>query len=270
MPRYVVIGVLAVVGLVPPVSAMTYTASAVPRSCPPSPDAGAIGLAVAPRSVTPGRTVHFQIDNSRAPTLTYGADYSIQECVVGVWKLAPFSPTVFTRQLIQQRPSRGRWWRVRIPTTTAIGKYRVRKTVSAGRRTRWLYGEFAVVADLNTSQARVLLNPLGKLSRLDGAPHVWKFHGTLGVRTVEISVGWVACKAGLGPMIHKYVTEGRGRATITILEKAQEIPPGTRCFRSRGTRELRVRLGQRIERVKIYDGSSSPPMLRYSGRRSDP
>jgi hypothetical protein len=143
---YVTIGVLAAVGLMSAASPTTDSANGVPRSCAPSPNAGVVRLVVAPGSVVAGQAVHFRIDNSRGPTLTYGVDYSIQQCVAGVWKLAPFSPTGFTKQRIAQRPSRGRWRRVPIPTTAAAGEYRVRKSVSDGMRGRWLYDDFDVFA----------------------------------------------------------------------------------------------------------------------------
>src|SRR5690349_8163695 len=139
MLKYIAIGALAAVGLMLAASPTTDSASGAVQSCPPPPDAGVVRLVVAPRSVAAGQAVHFRIDNSRGPTLTYGVDYSIQQCVDGAWKLAPFSPTVFTKQRIRQRPSRGRWRRVPIPTTAAAGEYRVRKSVNDGTWGRWLY-----------------------------------------------------------------------------------------------------------------------------------
>lgn len=109
-----------------------------------------------------------------------------------------------------------------------------------------------------------------ELAKSGETAHAWKFQGLLGERTIELSVGWTACKADLSPKFRKSVTEGRGRATITIFEEAREVPPGTHCFRSRGIRRLRVRFGQQVEKIKIYDGSSSPPALRFRGRRSGP
>lgn len=96
-----------------------------------------------------------------------------------------------------------------------------------------------------------------------GVPHAWKFHRTLGAQTVELSVGWTACKAEFAPTFRKYVTESPGRATITIFEEASEVPPGTHCFKSRGTHRLRVRLDRKIEKLMVFDGSFSPPKLRW-------
>ncbi len=158
---YVAIGVLAVVGVMSAAWPTTDSANAASQLCVPSPDAGVVRLVVVPGSVAAGQAVHFRIDNSRGPTLTYGADYSIQQCVAGVWKLAPFSPTAFTRQLIQQRPSRGRWQRVPIPTTATVGEYRLRKSVSDGMGARWLYCDFDVVAHPSAQRAGVLRNPPG-------------------------------------------------------------------------------------------------------------
>ena len=141
----VAIGSLAAIGLISAAWSTLYLADAAPSSCPLSPNAGVVRLVVAPGAVAAGRAVHFRIDNSRGPTLTYGADYGIQQCLAGVWKLAPFSPTTFTKQRIAQRPSRGRWQGVPIPTTAAIGEYRIRKAVSDGTGGLWLYHDFDVV-----------------------------------------------------------------------------------------------------------------------------
>lgn len=156
---YVAIAALAAVGLMSAVSPTTGSANGVHRSCAPTPDAGVIRLVVAPGSVVAGQAVHFRIDNSRGPTLTYGVDYSIQQCVSGVWQLAPFSPKVFTRQRIRQRPSRGRWRKVPIPTTALAGEYRIRKSVNDGMRGRWLYGSFDIVIDTRARKAGVPRNP---------------------------------------------------------------------------------------------------------------
>lgn len=99
-----------------------------------------------------------------------------------------------------------------------------------------------------------------------GTAHPWKFQGILGTSTVELSVGWTACNPELVPKFRKSVTESRGRTTITIFEEAREVSPGTRCLRSRGNTRLRVRLHQRLKKLKVFDGSSSPPVLRFWGR----
>jgi hypothetical protein len=97
---YVAIGVLATAGLMSPVSSTADSANAASQSCAPSPNARVVRLVVAPGSVVAGQAVHFRIDNSKGPKITYGKAYSIQQCVAGVWKLAPFSPAVFPKQKI--------------------------------------------------------------------------------------------------------------------------------------------------------------------------
>jgi hypothetical protein len=132
-------------------------------------------------------------------------------------------------------------------------------------------GIFAILAIVCVS---LLVPPLlsaaqvGGRARLAGTPHVWKFHRILGVRTVELSVGWTACNAGLGPSFRKYVSESRGRATITIFERAREIPPGAHCVKSRGKSQLRVRLDRPVQNLDLFDGSSSPPVLRLAGHNA--
>jgi hypothetical protein len=144
--RQLAINALTVAGLLSVVSPATASAPIDLGSCPPTPKAAAVKLVVPPRSAAAGEPVHFRVDNTAGPTITYGADYSIQECVAGAWRLAPFSPTAATRQRIRQRPSRGRWWDALTPATAATGHYRIRKLVEIGRRGRWLYGDFDLIA----------------------------------------------------------------------------------------------------------------------------
>jgi hypothetical protein len=143
-----VITSLMAAGLMSATSSTTDSANAASQMCIPSSDGRDVRLVVAPGSVAAGQAVHFRIDNSRGPTIIYGADYSVQQCVAGVWKLAPFSPTVFPKQRIAQRPSRGRWQRVPIPATAVAGEYRIRKSVNDGTRGRWLYDDFDIVANV--------------------------------------------------------------------------------------------------------------------------
>lgn len=122
---------------------------------------GAVKLVVAPGSVAAGQRAHFRVDNSKGPTITYGAAYRIQECMAGVWMLAPFSPTAATRQRICQRRGRGRWWRAPIPATAAVGRYRIRKLVEVEGSGRWLYGDFDVIAHTSARRTGMPQNPAG-------------------------------------------------------------------------------------------------------------
>jgi hypothetical protein len=104
------------------VSLADASAPIAPGSCTRLPEAVAVRLVVTPASIAAGQKVHFRVDNTAGPMITYGADYSIQECVAGTWRLAPFSPTAATRQRIRQRPGRGQWWDAPTPTTAAAGQ----------------------------------------------------------------------------------------------------------------------------------------------------
>lgn len=145
---YAAVTALVAAGLVSMASAASAGAkTGTVESCSASPDAKEVKLAVGPESIAAGQTVHFRIDNSKGPTVTYGTPYSVQECLGGVWVLASFSPPgPWTKQLIRQRPSRGRWRSVLIPTTAAAGHYRIRKSVRIGESGRWLYDDFDVVS----------------------------------------------------------------------------------------------------------------------------
>jgi hypothetical protein len=121
-------------------------AAAASGSCRPTPKAKTVKLVLTPGAVAAGKAIHYRIDNSAGPTITYGPGYSIQECVASVWVLAPFSPPGAARVKIAQRPSRGRWEAVPIPATAIVGQYRVRKSVSTEEGGRSLYGEFDIVS----------------------------------------------------------------------------------------------------------------------------
>lgn len=145
--RHSAAGALVFVGLVSLAPGTGEAAAGARQSCAPSPDKGTVRLIVAPKSAVAGQAVHFRIDNSEGPAITYGTPYGVQECLEGVWVLASFSPPgPWTRQKIAQRPSRGRWQSIQIPTTAVPGEYRIRKSVQVSERGRWLYGHFDVVA----------------------------------------------------------------------------------------------------------------------------
>jgi hypothetical protein len=147
MLRYAVVAVLVAASLVSIVWAASAEATGGLESCPSSPDAKGVRLVVGPESVAAGQTVHFRIDNSTGPTVTYGSPYGVQECLGGVWVLSSFSPPgPWPKQLIRQRPSHGRWQSVEVPMTAVAGQYRIRKSVQFGERGHSLYGDFDVVA----------------------------------------------------------------------------------------------------------------------------
>lgn len=147
---------IAVAGLLPVATPVTASGPIDHGSCPPTPKSVAVKLVIAPRSIVAGEPLHFRVDNTSGPTITYGADYNVQECVDGVWILAPFSPTVATRQRIRQRPGRGRWWDVATPSIAEAGRYRIKKLVEIGRNGRWLYEKFNIVVQSSPRQSRVL------------------------------------------------------------------------------------------------------------------
>jgi hypothetical protein len=145
--RYAAIVGLVAAGLISLASAASEAAAGAFESCATSPDAGTVRSVAAPESALAGQAVHFRIDNSKGPAITYGTPYSVQECLAGVWVLASFSPAgPWTKQKIAQKPSHGRWRSVLIPTTAAAGQYRIRKSAWDGERWHSLYGDFDVVA----------------------------------------------------------------------------------------------------------------------------
>lgn len=91
----------------------------------------------------------------------------------------------------------------------------------------------------------------------------WHFRQLLGARTVEISVSWTACSQRPAANIEKHVIEHPGRVVITTIVHVPAPPPGTGCLRSRQRRNIRVQLRMPVAQRKLYDGSYSPPKLRW-------
>jgi hypothetical protein len=117
------------------------------ETCPPSPKSTRVELIAAPESVVAGESVHFRIDNSTGPGITYGTPYAIQQCLGGVWVLASFSPPgPWIKPLLGQNPGPGTWWSAPTPTTAPAGRYRIRKSVRFDERGHSLYDDFDVVA----------------------------------------------------------------------------------------------------------------------------
>jgi hypothetical protein len=98
-------------------------------------------------------------------------------------------------------------------------------------------------------------------------PHPWKFKRQIGARTVVIRVGWVSC-THKAPIIRLEIERHRGRAIITAIERSLAVPPVTGCLKSRGYTELKVQLPVDVSRLRLFDGSYSPPKLRWRGSQA--
>jgi hypothetical protein len=101
-----------------------------------------------------------------------------------------------------------------------------------------------------------------------GTARPWHFRHTVGERTVEISVGWGACSRKPAPTIESKVRRRPGEAVITVFVEVPSPPPDTPCQRLRLKRNIRVQIGMPVDQLKLYDGSFSPPRLRWSGSGS--
>lgn len=96
--------------------------------------------------------------------------------------------------------------------------------------------------------------------------HPWKFNRRLGKHAVVIKVGWTACTRGTIPRIRIRVRQKPGRAMITAIVHRRSPPPATKCLRLRGRKKIRVRLRGDVSGLKLFDGSFSPPKLRWVGK----
>jgi len=91
----------------------------------------------------------------------------------------------------------------------------------------------------------------------------WQFERKLGAKTVEISLSWTDCGRRPAPTRRAKVVERPGRAIITALVHTPASSPGTPCKRVRKKGKIRVRLDRPISSLKLYDGSFTPPKLRW-------
>lgn len=91
----------------------------------------------------------------------------------------------------------------------------------------------------------------------------WHFKKLLGARTVEVAVSWTACRRHPAATIKKQIVERPGRAIITTTVNVPTPPAGTACLRLRSKRNIRVQLERPVSQLRLYDGSYSPPKLRW-------
>lgn len=103
-------------------------------------------------------------------------------------------------------------------------------------------------------------------ARSGAVSHPWHFDRRLGARTIQIDVSFGACARQPSPAISPRVVERPGRAVITAFVRLPPQPPATKCLRLRLERRLRVRLGSPVAALVLYDGSFSPPRIRYAGK----
>lgn len=149
---------------------------------------------------------------------------------------------------------------------------RMRRLLSGAIAVACLSASMSALALGNSREASLCSGPqcLDGLSRHDAnasaqssEPRPWHFQRVLGSKTIEITVGFVACSRQSAPVIRPKVIERSERVVITTLVYPRSVPPGTRCLRLRGKRHLRVKLGAPVSHLKLFDGSYSPPKLRW-------
>lgn len=92
----------------------------------------------------------------------------------------------------------------------------------------------------------------------------WHFKSAAGRETVRISVSWGACSRKPAPTFRSKVRRHPGKAVITVFINLPPPTPGAPCHRLRLKRDIRVKLGAPVSGLDLYDGSSSPPILRRS------
>lgn len=90
----------------------------------------------------------------------------------------------------------------------------------------------------------------------------WHLERNLGKKSVEISFSWIDCGEHSTPSKHAQVVERPGRAIVTALVHVPAHPPGTPCQRARRRGSIHVHLRRPVAKLKLYDGSYTPPRLR--------
>jgi len=115
---------------------------------------------------------------------------------------------------------------------------------------------------LNCSAFKSMLASMNDETETNVVGH-WHFRRQLGRMTVEISVGWTTCTRQQASVIRVQTVERPSRAVITARVRIPTPPPATPCLRQRRIQNIRVRLRTPVSRLKLYDGSYSPPKLRW-------
>jgi hypothetical protein len=90
----------------------------------------------------------------------------------------------------------------------------------------------------------------------------WWYAGAAGGRTVVSRVEVPSCIKGEPVTIAKSVSERPRSAVITFVVHRPAGPSESGCERHLGLRPVRVRLGQSLKGLRLYDGSTWPPSLR--------
>jgi hypothetical protein len=132
------------------------------------------------------------------------------------------------------------------PACADVG-IQARDTVELGRPVARLF-----VYDGSFDPPRLVMGPAPRLD--------WTLTRVPGSKTVEIAVPFSSCVRR--PAISPHVVERPGRAVITVFGEPPDPNPRP-CLRSRGIRRLEVRLKRPLAGLKLFDGSSDPPRLRW-------
>jgi hypothetical protein len=229
-------------------------------------ESGRVRIQIRPTIVRAGSSVRFRTENGTADNLINSWVYSVQVYIGESWQRADFSPLgPWPDSRRQIRPGRWSLWEeVPIPSDVMPGLYHIKKGIDVRGRQRWITRSFEVVADGRgalPSAGDLITPPNGPSTQEEDGPLSWKFKSVLGRHSIEISVGWSSC-AGGPPAVRPQVSQGRGRAVITIHRIPATEAPGP-CLKSRGVHLMRIRLAGAVADLQIYDGSSSPPALRF-------
>lgn len=124
-------------------------------------------------------------------------------------------------------------------------------------------GVFASEASASTAVGEGWLRGLQTDRAASEQVRPWHFERRLGARTVEVSVSWTECRRRPAATVTKQIVERPGRAIITTTVHVPTRPAGTACLRLRAKQNVRVRLQTPDAQLKLYDGSYSPPKLRW-------
>jgi hypothetical protein len=205
-------------------------------------------------SYSPGESATFRVDNvGGTPVRPIGEYFSLERFVNGSWSLSPESRHIFSRvRLGILEPGKSGFCR-RFPISSDIapGHYRFRKIVTVQpHKQRQLTADFHINPEHTNYETETTT----------GRP--WYFRQQLGRLTVEIFVTWPSCSLKTVPTIHADVIERPGRAVITTRVYVPPPPPG-KCLRLLRRQDIRVRLDRPVAALKLFDGSYSPPRLRW-------
>ena len=242
-------------------------------------------LAISGTAVKPGGVLSIRLENLGGGKLSYVLAYELARQAHGSWIKLPTGPlfapllglpagTASPCQIVEiSRDADAGWYRV----TKKLGRVGSSRTAPlVVRATFRVQGAVVKAAGASSvlaadSASSCHSSPCRAWYRNLGGEEVevrpWHFDRLLGTRTIDATVGFIACTRKSKPAIQPRIVERSRRAVVTMVLHLRPVPPGTRCLRLRGRRHIYIQFNSAVNRLKLFDGYFVPPKLRWPQKR---